>query len=237
MFHGATPSADVVGMMTDEDTPAVCVTDCADVLARDPSSTSGVYSIIVTGQPRKLVWCDMDTDGGGWTVFLKRQDGSVEFQQDRATYKEGFGDVTGEYWLGLDTLHAITAAKVYEIRADVTDWENDAAYSLHSSFLVDDDSEEYKVHIGSFLEGNGGNALNNNNNKRFSTYDRDLDSSSSNCAETKGGGFWYNSCSYCYPTSKYYVGGTSSADGLRWHTWSKHSNTYSMKTVDLKLRP
>ena len=96
--------------------------NCAKILASDPASSSGVYSILPAGtQQNKQVWCDMDTDGGGWTVFLKRIDGSVDFYQDLAAYTQGFGDVNGEYWLGLDALQAMTAAKTYQIRADMSD--------------------------------------------------------------------------------------------------------------------
>ena len=43
--------------------------DCADILALDPESETGQYWILlpVTLEPKR-VWCDMDTDGGGWTV-------------------------------------------------------------------------------------------------------------------------------------------------------------------------
>ena len=50
------------------------------------------------------VWCDMDTDGGGWTVFLnrQRQTPKLDFAQTWTTYADGFGSPTGEYWLGED---------------------------------------------------------------------------------------------------------------------------------------
>ena len=69
----------------------VLVSDCADILSAKPDSPSGVYDITLragTQQQQVIqVWCDMETDGGGWTVFVKRLNGSVEFYRDLAGYK------------------------------------------------------------------------------------------------------------------------------------------------------
>ena len=100
---------------------------------------------------RSQVWCDMDTDGGGWTVFLKRVDGSEEFYREIASYEEGFGDVSREYWLGLDALHAITTQKTYQLRADTADWEG--TFTVCSPLASIKANCAITLHIMALLDG------------------------------------------------------------------------------------
>jgi hypothetical protein len=55
------------GVDSDCDTLDTCRT-CQEWLVSDPSSISTTYAIRGNGGQDRYVWCDMDTDGGGWTL-------------------------------------------------------------------------------------------------------------------------------------------------------------------------
>ena len=71
------------------------------------------------------VYCDMDTDGGGWVVFQRRMDGTVDFYRNWADYLKGFGDLNGEFWLGLYKIHRLTQATNTTLRIDLADFEGE----------------------------------------------------------------------------------------------------------------
>ena len=60
----------------------------------------------------------MTTDGGGWIVIQKRFDGSVDFNRNWNDYKNGFGDVNGEYWLGNEFVHQYTEKDQSEMKIE-----------------------------------------------------------------------------------------------------------------------
>ena len=75
--------------------------NCADIY-KAGKREDGVYTIKPDNLTAFDVFCDQTTDGGGWTVFQKRLNGSVDFYRYWNDYKCGFGDLNGEFWLGLD---------------------------------------------------------------------------------------------------------------------------------------
>lgn len=45
-------------------------------------------------------------------MVQNRYEGSVDFYRDWHDYKHGFGNIGGEFWLGLEKLHILTNYKV-----------------------------------------------------------------------------------------------------------------------------
>ena len=71
-----------------------------------------MYTVNPDGKEQFRVYCDMRTDGGGWTMFQRRQDGSVNFYRDWNEYKSGFGSLSAEFWLGNGKIHSLTTSRL-----------------------------------------------------------------------------------------------------------------------------
>ena len=123
--------------------------NCAD-LYKSGSKISGVYKIDPDGLGEFEVYCDQKTAGGGWTVFQKRQDGSVDFYRPWDDYKRGFGNLNGEFWLGLDKINRLTVSGSYKLRVDLEDLQGSTAFAEYSSFAVTSERVKYKLSLGSY---------------------------------------------------------------------------------------
>lgn len=93
------------------------------------------------------MFCDQKTDGGGWTEFQKRLDGFVNFYRGWADYKGGFGNLKGEFWLGLDKINRLTNSGRYKLRVDVEDIEGKTAYAEYDMFAVTSERTKYKLSL------------------------------------------------------------------------------------------
>ena len=96
------------------------------------------------------VFCDQTTEGGGWTVFQRRLDGSVDFYRLWNDYKHGFGDLCGEFWLGLDKIHRLTSGVNNVLRVDLGDFEGKNTYAEYERFGVMGENDKYKLILGSY---------------------------------------------------------------------------------------
>jgi len=130
-----------------------------------------------------------------------------------AQYKVGFGDPSGNYWLGNDLLSQLTANNRYKLRFDKQqNGTGNWYYAEYSTFRVLFEAYNYTLQVDGFSGNAGRDAFGNHNGQKFTTIDRDNDLwSSSNCA-AKYGGFWWRACGGCR------VNGARSGTG-RFHWW------------------
>ena len=176
----------------------------------------------------------METDGGGWTVFQRRMDGSQDFYLNWKDYDLGFGDLDGEFWLGLNKIHHLTTSSS-SLRVDLEDFTGTKKYAKYSSFSIDNALTQYTLTVSGYT-GNAGDSITFHNGARFSAKDRDNDNdSNSNCATTCKGAWWYKNCHRSNLNGRYLFGThSSSCDGVNWYHWKGFQ--YSLKFTEIKLR-
>ena len=174
----------------------------------------------------------METDGGGWTVFQRRQDGSVNFNKNWAEYEKGFGNLTGEFWLGLSKIHRLTQGEINTLRVDFGGFDGSIGYAKYSAFNIGNETSHYTLTVGGH-SGTAGNDLAAYNGHRFATYDNDFD----NCIGTWGNNGWWqhgvgSGCFYTHLNGNYgqHIGAWG---GIYWYSWS---GTTNLKFADMKTR-
>ena len=76
-------------------------------------------------------------------------EGTVNFYRGWADYKNGFGNLDGEFWLGLDKIHRSTKTK-NRLRVDLEDTTSKTAYAEYDMFAVTSERTRYQMSLGSF---------------------------------------------------------------------------------------
>ncbi|XP_069369875.1 tenascin isoform X1 [Paralichthys olivaceus] len=206
--------------------------DCAQIYLNG-ETTSGLYTIHVGGEEGQpiQVYCDMTTDGGGWTVALRRQNGKLEFYRNWKNYTAGFGNMNDEFWLGLSNLYKMTSSGHYELRVDLRD-KGETAYAQYDKFTLAEPRTRYKIYIGAY-SGTAGDSMTYHQGRPFSTYDNDNDIAVTNCALSYKGAFWYKNCHRVNLMGKY--GDNSHSKGINWFHWKGHE--HSIEFAEMKIRP
>jgi len=167
------------------------------------------------------VLCNTEHYGGGWIRIQRRSSTRISFRRDWDTYKEGFGFLSQDGWLGLDKIHRLTKNNTAQLLITVRDTSYNYYFARYREFRIGSEDTGYALYVGNY-SGDAGDYLSYSNYANFSTYDRDNDEdSNTNCASSYRGGWWYkgSSCfqgklngdaysssySYSSSSSKYYI--------------------------------
>uniref|UniRef100_A0A3B3VIV5 Fibrinogen C-terminal domain-containing protein n=1 Tax=Poecilia latipinna TaxID=48699 RepID=A0A3B3VIV5_9TELE len=132
----------------------------------------------------------------------------------------------------------MTRLQDHELMVDMEDFEGNKKFALYSSFKVDAECDGYMLHVSGFNnKGGAGDSLASHNREKFTTFDKDQDKWSGNCAKTYLGAFWYNTCHHTNPNGVYRWGAdkTLFAVGVEWYNWKGYD--YSLKSFSMKIRP
>uniref|UniRef100_A0A182N217 Fibrinogen C-terminal domain-containing protein n=1 Tax=Anopheles dirus TaxID=7168 RepID=A0A182N217_9DIPT len=203
-----------------------------------PNPVSGVQQI----QPEKpfkqpiVVLCDQEYESGGWVVIQNRFDGSANFYRSWQEYKDGFGNLDGEFWLGLDRIYQLTVSGPHELVVLLEDYAGNKTYARFDQFEIGDENQKYALtKIGGYT-GTAGDSLGGAKGMKFSTLDSDNDTWASQCAVTYTGAWWYSACHSSNLNGKYLRGETKEyATGMVWSTFRGHH--HSLKTSKMMIRP
>ncbi|TWW58904.1 Techylectin-5B Precursor, partial [Takifugu flavidus] len=202
--------------------------DCDDIRHHNCTAPSGVTPLVV--------YCDMNTDDGGWT---RRIDGTENFYRPWSHYKAGFGKAAGEYWLGefvfTDAEFDLKRRKNND-KQTIEGWDGSKAFAHYSSFSIDPENNGYQLHLGNYMDGNAGDSLAGHNNMKFTTFDKDQDKWDKNCAHYCLGGFWYGACHMVKPNGMYAPHGAVRFEKVYvfWQTWKGWN--HSLKAISMKIR-
>lgn len=199
-------------------------------------SMSAVHTIALHGHVTNA-HCDMETLGGGWTVIQNRFNGSQEFYNTWVEYKNGFGDPSGEYWIGNEIIYLLTSWKLFELYIELVSDNGERRYVSYSSFYLSDESDGYRLSVSGF-SGNVTDSMLYNNGQRFTTKDRDQDTRpAANCAHVFKGAWWYKSCHHSNLNAFYDPSSAPSGAVMCWKNFTGTVEFTPLKTSRMLIRP
>uniref|UniRef100_A0A182KFP3 Fibrinogen C-terminal domain-containing protein n=1 Tax=Anopheles christyi TaxID=43041 RepID=A0A182KFP3_9DIPT len=195
----------------------------------EPSKHSGKYLIHPTENDELFVgYCEQTSFGGGWLVIQYRYDGWLDFQRNWTEYQNGFGDVDGEFWLGLERVHRLTSARYHELLVELKDFSGNYTYARYEEFKIGSAEDQYPLtKLGSY-QGTAGDSLAYHKSMKFTTLDRDNDSiKGKNCAVAYEGGWWFNDCFYSNLNGPY----SKNATAINWNHFTKNGLAYTRMLI------
>ncbi|GBM32112.1 Techylectin-5A [Araneus ventricosus] len=211
--------------------------DCSEIL-ENGEKKSGEYTIWpshpnFSGKELK-VFCDMETDGGGWTVIQRRGDfpNKVDFYRNWSDYKNGFGNISEEFWLGNDNIFALTNQGTCTVRFDMKSVDKEYRFATYSDFRIEDENGGYKLHYGDY-QGTAGDGIKEIKNMEFSTKDKKYQKSNTGCPAMRSSGWWFNNCGSSNLNGINNPDGKESQKYMNWRPFTKYR---SLLSVEIKIR-
>lgn len=153
--------------------------------------STGVHSIKVMSSSF-YVYCDSTTVDSGWMVIFRSKKLSSGFDHDWNDYRKGFGDLHGEFFIGLDRLHLLTNSRNHELY--VSTFEN-STFARYSHFLISGIDDDFQIKSLGKYSGNKFDIMIEYLNRKFITPDNQNSVIKTYCTRRIKLGWWLNSCS------------------------------------------
>ncbi|XP_065146975.1 tenascin isoform X3 [Paramisgurnus dabryanus] len=207
-------------------------TDCSQE-QQNGALESGIVEVFPKGNQEKpvMVYCDMETDGGGWTVFQRRKTGKTNFFRGWREYSRGFGELDEEFWLGNEQLHNFTQISPMMLRVDLRTGD-ESVYAQYSTFFVESQKKHYTITVSGY-SGTAGDSMTYHDGRPFSTKDKDPRPFITRCAMSYRGGWWYKNCHEANLNGLYNT--NTNHQGVIWTEWK--GKNVSIPFTEMKFRP
>ncbi|XP_060534943.1 ficolin-2-like [Cylas formicarius] len=200
---------------------------------------SGVHLVYPVDAEPLMVFCDMESTGGGWLVIHNRHEGSQDFYLGWEEYKNGFGNLAGEFWLGLENVYRLTGRTVHELLVELVDVNKIKTSAHYAVFGIGSEAEGYSLKLLGGYQGDAGDSLAYHAGSRFTTKDKDQDGwFEGNCAMSHRGAWWYRACDTSNLNGAYAPGDLPDANtyqGMYWRDF--RGPQYGLLQARMMIRP
>ncbi|XP_050085928.1 fibrinogen-like protein 1 [Anopheles aquasalis] len=200
-------------------------------------NVSGVYNIRGEDQSYSFVaYCEQEKFNGGWMVIQHRFVGILDFDRNWKDYRNGFGEVDDEHWLGLEQVYQFTKQQDCELLVELKDFDGTYKYARYDLYAIGSETEQYKLKSLGQHSGTAGDSLISNKGMMFSTPDRDNDNISNyQCAVKSRAGWWFNDCGKTYLNGFYR---NETETGVNKISWEGYNNDWrGLSYTRMLIRP
>lgn len=202
--------------------------------SEETSKKSGRYWMTTANNHTFEVYCEQAFYGGGWIVMQNRFNGSVAFYRNWADYRDGFGSLDGEFWLGLDRIHQLTSTRTRELLVHLEDHDGLVKYARYAKFAIGNESDSFELKTIETYSGTAGDSLlDYHKGMKFSTPDKDNDKDATrSCGAVFFSGWWFNKCIMSNLNGVY-----QKAEDSKTITWNSFRNKfYGLKVSKMMIR-
>uniref|UniRef100_A0A3B5LK75 Fibrinogen C-terminal domain-containing protein n=1 Tax=Xiphophorus couchianus TaxID=32473 RepID=A0A3B5LK75_9TELE len=203
--------------------------DCSELFDRGERA-NGTYAIKPNGSEPFMVFCR------GATVIQQRRDGSMNFDQPWEKYENGFGELQGEFWLGLKKMYSLASQGNSVLHIQLEDWKQNRHF-IEYRFYLEGPVSNYTIRLV-YLSGSLPNPLSNHTGVVFSTKDRDNGRHwASRCSHPQSGGWWFSSCGDTNLNERYSRvranGRSERRRGIQWRSGRKTSHSFAFTQISI----
>ncbi|XP_034106309.1 microfibril-associated glycoprotein 4-like [Drosophila albomicans] len=197
---------------------------------------AGIHRIEVPGINSLLSFdalCDSKAAGPGWMVIQRRFDGKENFYRDWASYRDGFGLLDGDFFLGLEKIYRLTSSQQFELYMYMEGFDGSIKYARYDHFAISGEDDGYALtSLGAFSGNVPIDELRYHEHQKFSTFDRENDIwPKGNCAVDYRAGWWYKACAKCHFTGRILDRSVRNGTSAYWHDFM------ALRRVQMLIRP